>query len=241
MNDKADSIEASSAMPWLVGVVGFALLVLAASYAHAALYKWTDERGVVHYSDQLPADAVNRANYELDRQGRTIRKTEQAHPVVQRVPKTDTEEQKMREAERERMLALRRDRALIESYANENEIDLAKSRALATIDGQVQSAEGLVAQMLKRREELVGKQATYAPRPVPGEIKREIETIDDEVARQHEYIAAKKKESTTIAARYDSDKQRFRELRTPMGADGTSAPGRFADAQGASLEFPNSR
>lgn len=241
MNEQADSIETSSAMPWLVAVVGFAVLVLAASHAHAALYKWTDERGIVHYSDKLPPDAVNRANYELDRQGRTIHKTEQAHPVVQRVPKSETEEQKIREAERERMLALRRDRALVESYANESEIDLAKSRALATIDGQVQSAEGLVAQMLKRREELVSKETTYAPRPVPGEIKREIETIDDELAHQHEYIAAKKKESATVGARYDADKQRFHELRAPVGTDVSNAAGRVADARETALPLTRTR
>ena len=241
MNDKTHSIETSSAMPWLVAVVGFAVLVLVASYAHAALYKWTDERGVVHYSDTLPAEAVNRANYELDQQGRTIRKTAQARPVVQHVPKTDVEEQRMREAERERMLALRRDRALIESYATESEIDLAKTRALATIDGQMQSAEGLIAQMLKRREELQNKQTAYAPRPVPGEIKREIETIDAELARQHEYIAAKKKESATIAARYDADRQRFRELRAPAVSDGANAPGSVADAESTTLPFTNPR
>ncbi len=64
-----------------------ALLITLASSAHAGLYKWTDERGRIHYSDKMPADAVNRASYELNRQGQTVRKTEQARPVVQRVPK----------------------------------------------------------------------------------------------------------------------------------------------------------
>jgi uncharacterized protein DUF4124 len=241
MNRTAQSMEPST--PWLVAALGATLLVLAAGHAQAALYKWTDERGVVHYSDQLPPDAVNRANYELNRQGMTVKKTEQARTIVQRVPRTETDEQKLREAERDRMVALRRDRALIESYANEGEIDLAKSRALATIDGQVQSAEGLVAQMASRREELQNKEATYAPRPIPGEIRREIETIDAEVARQHEFIAAKKRESATIAARYEADKQRFRELRAPApsGSVVTSDDGRYASGQGAALQLTGTR
>jgi hypothetical protein len=210
------------------------LFVAAAGDAHAALYKWTDERGIVHYSDTLPPEAVNRANYQLNQQGIAVRKTEQARPVLQRIPKNETEEQKLREEQRDRMLAERRDRALIESYADEAEIDLAKSRAIATIDGQVQSAEGLVAQMTKRRIELRDKEATYAPRPVPGEIKREIETIDTELGRQNDFIASKKRESATIAARYDADKQRFRELRAPAqsGAVVTSDDGRYARGQG---------
>ena len=53
-------------------------MLAVAKDADAALYKWTDERGIVHYSDQMPADAVNRANQQVNRQGMTVRKTEQA-------------------------------------------------------------------------------------------------------------------------------------------------------------------
>ncbi|HET9748684.1 MAG TPA: DUF4124 domain-containing protein [Casimicrobiaceae bacterium] len=243
MTEQAHSIPFGLSQRWLCAAVGCALLVFAAQHAHAALYKWTDERGVVHYSDQLPPDAVNRASYELNRQGQTVKKTEQTRPVVQHMPKNDTEEQKLREAQREQMLALRRDKALIESYANENEIDLAKSRAVGTIDGQVQSAEGLVAQMTKRRAELVSQEATYAPRPVPGGIKREIETIDAELGRQKDYIEAKKKESASIAARYDADKQRFRELTapSPSGAVVTSDEPRLAGGQRPALKLTSTR
>ena len=219
-----------------------AVFVTIAANAHAALYKWADERGVVHYSDQLPVDAVNRANYELSRSGLTVKKTEQARPVVeQRVPKTESEAQRMRDADRERVIAERRDRALVESYANEGEIDLARSRAVATIDGQVQSATAFIAQMTKRREELEARKATFAPRPVPGAIEREIETIDEELGRQNELIAGKKKESAAVAARYDSDKQRFHELRNPNGSVITSSDGRYSASQPVGMELTNSR
>jgi len=243
MTEHAHSIPFGLSQRWLGAAAGCALLVFTAQYAHAALYKWTDERGVVHYSDQLPADAVNRASYELNRQAQTVRKTEQARPVVQHVPKNDTDEQKLREAQREQMLALRRDKALIESYANEGEIDLAKSRAIATIEGQLQSAEGLIAQMSKRRVDLVNQEATYAPRPVPGGIKREIETIDAELGRQKDYIDAKKRESATIAERYEADKLRFRELTapSPSGAVVTSDEPRVAGGQRPALKLTSTR
>ena len=220
-----------------------AIVAAAAGRAHAALYKWTDEHGIVHYSDKLPVEAVNRANSELSRQAITLHKTEQARPAAQRVAKSgDNDEQKLREAERERVLAMRRDRALIESYANEAEIDLAKSRAMATIDGQLQSAHAFVAQMSKRRRELEDKKPTFAPRPVPGAIVREIETIDAEVARQNESIAAKQKESAGVAARYDADKQRFRELRAGSGGGVvTSSDGRFAANQPVGMELTSAR
>ena len=122
----------------LAGVCLFAVT----SRAEAGLYKWTDERGKIHYSDKIPAEAVNGANLQLNRQGLTIRKTEQVKPSTQPVAKTESDEQRIRQAERDKLLAARRDRALVESYANEKEIDLEKARAVATIDGQVQSEQG---------------------------------------------------------------------------------------------------
>jgi hypothetical protein len=222
----------------LASVCLFAL----ASNADAGLYKWTDDRGIIHYSDQIPADAVNRANLQLNRQGLTVRKTEQARPPPQPVAKTENDEQRIRQAERDKLLAARRDRALVESYTDEKEIDLAKARAVATIDGQVQSAQAYIAQMQKRRDELEGKKGTYAPRPVPGALVLEIETIDAEVARQHEFVAAKKKEAATVAARYDADRQRFLELRSgePSGAVVSTEDGRYSAADPAALKLTRS-
>jgi len=207
-------------------LLGALVAAAIAGNVHAALYKWTDEHGVVHYSDKLPAEAVNRANVELNQQGMAIRKTEQAQAVVARQsPKSDAEEQRLREEQRERLIAARRDKALIESYTNVAEIDLAKSRAVGTIDAQIESANAFVAKMTKQRQELEEKKATFAPRPAPGNIAREIETIDAELGRQNELIASKKKEAASIAARYEADKQRFIELRDPMKGSAVTTGG----------------
>jgi len=236
--DRLRSADVRGSMSLLSAVLLGALLLAIAANAHAALYKWIDASGRVHYSDQLPPDAVNRERFELNRQGLTVRKTEPARRVVQQVPKSEDEQQRAREAARERQLAARRDRAIMESYSNEAEIDLAKGRAVATIEGQVQSAQAFIAQMAKRRSELEGKKATYAPRPVPGSIERELESIDAETDRQNEFIAARRKEAATVAARYESDKQRFRELRTgtPSGSMVSTNDGRFAASQPAGME-----
>ncbi|HEV2686151.1 MAG TPA: hypothetical protein VGW79_05895, partial [Actinomycetota bacterium] len=91
------------------------------------------------------------------------------------------------------------------------------------------------------REELEARKATFAPRPVPGAIEREIETIDEELGRQNELIAGKKKESAAVAARYESDKQRFHELRNPNGSVITSSDGRYSASQPVGMALTNSR
>jgi hypothetical protein len=234
--------EASGSM-WLLPLLLLGAVLVTISFnARAALYKWTDERGVTHYSDKLPIEAVNRANTELSREGITVRKTEPLKAVARALPKTQDDEQRLRLAERERQLAERRDRALLESYTTEAEIDLAKTRAVATIEGQAQSAEAFITQMTKRRGELEAKMVTYAPRPVPGSIEREIETIDSEVVRQNEFIASKRKEAANVGARYEADKQRFHELHgtSPSGLV-TTEDGRYASSAPAAIEPTSAR
>ena len=63
----------------LAGLLLFLALAYAASRdAHGATYKWVDEKGIIHYSDKMPPDAVNRAHVELDRQGRQFKKVDPA-------------------------------------------------------------------------------------------------------------------------------------------------------------------
>ena len=43
-------------------LVAVAATLWAAGHALAATYKWVDEKGVVHYTDKLPPDAVDKAS-----------------------------------------------------------------------------------------------------------------------------------------------------------------------------------
>lgn len=209
-----------------------------ATPANAELYKWTDDRGVIHYSDQMPAEAVNRASQQMSRQGLTIRKVEQARAVTQPVARTASDEQRERQAQRDMLLATRRDRALVESFTSESEIELAKGRAVATIEGQMQSAEAYIATMQKRRLELEAKKGTYAPRPVPGGLVLEAESLDGEIARQHALVAAKQREAAAVAARYEADRRRFRELRgEPSGSIVTTDDRRFSAVEPGAMQL----
>src|SRR5881392_2039600 len=93
------------------------LLLLALAYtasrdAHAVTYKWVDDKGIVHYSDKIPADAVNRGHVELDRQGVQFKKTDRAlTPEEVQARAADTERQ--RQEAKERDVLARRDRALL--------------------------------------------------------------------------------------------------------------------------------
>jgi hypothetical protein len=188
------------------------VLLLAAAGAQAAnMYKWVDDKGVVHYTDKLPADVVDKGSVELSKQGIPLKRTEAAPTPEQRRAK-QLEEERQRQLAREREVVDRRDRALLESYTSPEEIDLARSRALGTLEALMQSAQVYSASLLKRRQELEAQRRTYGDK-VPATVERELDGIGSELARQDALIGERKREIAAVTARYDADKQRWKELR----------------------------
>jgi hypothetical protein len=174
-----DASASASRNDWKRSVVlAVLLLLLALAYtasrdAHAVTYKWVDEKGIVHYADKMPPDAVNRGHVELDKQGVQFKKTDRAlTPDEVRARADDVERQRQETKERE--VLARRDRALLASYTREEDLDLARQRALTTIDGQLQSARVYAAALVKRQQEIVEKKQSYGNKPVPAVLDREI-------------------------------------------------------------------
>ncbi len=181
-------------------------------------YKWVDEKGVVHYTDKMPPEMINKGATVLDKQARPIKKVDPAPTPEQRAAK-EAEEERQKQLARERDVAERKNRALLHSYTSESEIDLAKHRALGTLDTQIASAEGYIVQLDKRKKEAEARKAQLGDKPVPEQLERELMTIDIEHAKQASLISQKKQEKSTITARYDADKQRWRELRAVADAN----------------------
>jgi len=196
-------------------LTGVALLAAALLFvpgaARSATYKWVDDKGVVHYTDTMPPEAVNKGSVQLNKQGIPVKQIDPALTPEQRKAR-EAEEARQREIAREQEEIARRDRALLSSYTTESEIDLTKKRALASIESVAQSARAYGEQLSKRKAEIDAKKASYGGKPVPVALERELEGIDIELARQADLLALKKREVDALVARYDADKLRWREL-----------------------------
>jgi hypothetical protein len=223
-----DASASASRNDWKRSVVLAALLLLlalaytASRDAHAVTYKWVDEKGIVHYADKMPAEAVNRGHVELDRQGMQFKKTDRALTPDEVRARADDAERQRQEAKEHEVLA-RRDRALLASYTREEDLDLARQRALTTIEGQMQSARVYAAALTKRQQEILEKKQSYGNKPVPAVLDRELESVEGELAKTNALMEAKKQESLGVATKYDTDKQRWRILRANAELAGTIA------------------
>ena len=196
-----------------------AALTLASGLARGATYKWVDDKGVVHYTDHMPPEAVNKGTAVLNKQGVTVKKTEPAPTPEQRRAKEE-EEQRQKDQAKQQEESARRDRALLSSYTAEAEIDLARNRSLRTIESVVQSSKAYREQLLRRKADLESRKKTeFANKPVPVTVERELETINAELAKQEDLLALKQKEAVAVNAKYDADKKRWHELVTAKGGE----------------------
>ena len=193
-----------------------------AQAASSTTYKWVDDKGVVHYTDKIPPEAINKGSVQLDKQGVTVKRIEPALTPEQRRVKAE-EEARASQLSKERELVDRRDRALLSTYTMESEIDLARRRALSTIEQQIQSSSAYSIQLNKRKGELEARKAALNGQPAPMVLDRELTNINIELEKQADLVAARQKDVILVNARYDADKKRWRELRAATEAQMTGA------------------
>jgi hypothetical protein len=218
--DAAPAECGRSAAALLVALLLFgAALFLVGGTARAATYKWVDDKGVVHYTDHMPPEAINKGSAQLNKQGVTVKQTEPAPTPEQRRAK-EQEEARQKELAKQQEAAAKRDRALLSSYTSEAEIDLARSRSLRTIESVVQSSKAYTEQLVRRKADLEAKRKTeFAQKPMPAAMERELETINVELAKQEDLLSLKQKETVAVNAKYDADKSRWRELVAAKGGE----------------------
>ncbi|MBS4097888.1 MAG: DUF4124 domain-containing protein [Sulfuricella sp.] len=191
----------------------FLLCLVSLPVSAGTIKKWVDEQGVTHYGDTIPPQYVNQSSTELSSKGVVVKKTERAQTAEER---RAIEEEKVRQQETQvkEQEQQRRDKALLNTYTSEKEIDLSRDRNLQQAEVQTQSAELRIKQVNERlakyRRQADGM--TKAGKPVAADLKQDIDNGEREILHLQESIQQKKKDMEAIRARFEADKQRFREL-----------------------------
>jgi len=203
-------------------LVATTALVAMCGTAGAATYKWTDDQGVVHYSDKVPPEAVSKGATVLDKQGRPVKKIEPA-PTPEQLKAKEAAEEDQRARARVEQDQARRDRALMQSYTTESEIDIAKGRALSTLDAQIKSAQVYSADLTRRQQELKKRKASFGDKPIPIDLERDLTNVDIELSREAALIKQKTEEVAAVTAKYDTEKKRWQEIKADQQRSSAAA------------------
>ena len=188
------------------------------------LYKYTDPAtGKTVYTDKLPTEAAGKANEQLNRQG-TVVKREPAAPTAEALAAREADRKRKLEEELAAKEEKRKNQALLNTYSNEKDIDDARARALQANDEAIKEAERKVADAQKRQKLLASEGEFYQKRPMPGQLKLDIQNNQLELKANGDLLDAKRKETAVINAKYDEDKRRYLEL-SKASTVATAAPG----------------
>lgn len=169
--------------------------------AQAKLYKWVDERGETHYGEVIPPEYADRERIQFDKKGRVVKKEKAA------------EKHKTIEESRAEIEQRRHDKALLNTYANEDEIDLALKRNLQQVEARIQGIHML---QKSAQESLNGfhKEASELPpgKPMPPSLKTDIKAAENRLEKLKTELKDAKEKEASVRAAFEADKQRYREL-----------------------------
>ncbi|CAK0748184.1 putative DUF4124 domain-containing protein [Gammaproteobacteria bacterium] len=204
---------------WLWGGI---LLGLHPGMVEAAnnFFKWTDEKGVIHYGDHVPPEDSQKGRAEVNKYGLTVGVTSAAKTKEQLIE----DERKARiQAEERRKVEeqMAKDRVLLTSYANEKDLEMGRNGKLDALDGIIRITESNIAILRRSMSDMTAQAAERerSGQSVPDDIRRDISSAQDLVTKHDAYIKVKRKEQEELRAQFDADLKRFRELRAMQGIE----------------------
>jgi hypothetical protein len=167
--------------------------------------------GKTFSGDRPPPECANSDIRELNRDG-SLRRIH-ARPLTLEEQRARAYEAKRRFEEEEKLQAQRRrDRSLLDAYADEQEIEVARAKSIETNGLTIARAQARMERLRAERRKLDDEVEFYKKRAVPDHIKRAFVDNDQQMAAEEKIIGEAKAEMQRVNERFDAEKQRFREL-----------------------------
>jgi chromosome segregation ATPase len=198
----------------LITAVAAALLVSTPALHAGKLYKWIDDSGQVRYGDRVPPEYAQRRNETLNSQGivvetKAAQKTKEQLAEEQRVAALQAEEERKQREE------ARKDRILLDTFTNEDEMILTRDGKLEAIEAVIRVTKGRIEKLRQRLSDLTRRAANLerAGRPIAPELSEQIAESRSQIRHNLEYIENRKQEQHAIREKFEHDIKRFRKLK----------------------------
>jgi hypothetical protein len=183
------------------------------------MYKWTDENGIVHYTETIPPEYANRDREVLNDQG--VRVATEEGEVT---PEERAELERLAaiaESERqERLDVARRDRMLLETYISVTDIEDLRDRRIELLGSQIKVTDLYLGNLRKRLVTLQEEASNYKPYTTKPDAPQIPENMAAEMSRTVELIkiyettlARTRADQQKLRESFDKDIARFRELK----------------------------
>lgn len=177
-------------------------------------YRWTDEQGIVHYGDSIPPQYAQKERTVLNGRGVEVRKLD-----AQKTPEQLAEEEHSQQGiAREKQ----HDAFLLNTYTSVKDIEALRDLRLDQLHGQRVAAEQYVDSLHSRLSALQVRAKLFKPyssRPeahrMPDDVAEDLVRTLNELRTQSNALNTKMEAETTLKAQFQSDIERYLELRAP--------------------------
>ena len=180
------------------------------------VYKWVDEKGIVHYGDSIPPQYAKQERRLLNEQGVEVGRLE--------AQKTDAQASAEENARRSIAGARQRDQILLTTYVSEEQLEQLRDQRLDLIEGQVKVTTLYLDTLHDRLERLHTQAQFFKPYssdagagPMPDQLAADLVRTINEIRAQKRNLDGKRKEQTTLREQLQADLQRYRELTAKRG------------------------
>ena len=192
--------------------------------AHA-LFKCVDEKGVTHYGDTMPPQCAKNAVTEMSKQGSVVKQYD-APLTAEQLKAQDVERERRKEHEKKLAEQRLKDHALIATYGSEREFDIARDKDLATLDARKKTLasrnDDVDKQLIKLQNEMefykAGKSKTSKEKEAPPQLVQDFNRAKNDRTNLDHELGKVDTDRTTVAARYDVEKARWKRLKAGMPA-----------------------
>lgn len=192
----------------------FFTLCLCPTLQAGKLYKWVDDEGRVHYSDQLPPADVFRPHDHIDDRG----------IIVDKIGAAKTPEQVLQEKELQRLRRERQrlideqkaeDRVLLRTFRTEDDIIMTRNGQLQAVDSYIQITNSNIKRLKLKLEEMQREAAAreLSGKQISAKFEEELAAKNKALEESYESIINREHDKDRIRKSFAQDLQRFRELK----------------------------
>lgn len=181
-------------------------------------YRCVTKAGRKYYGSTIPPQCKGELIEALSAQGTVLFRIDPPLTEAQKAAKVEEErkaaeaEAAKREAERKAQLQARRDAALLQTYADESDIERVRLRALADNRAAADQVRSRISQLKDRQAKLKKESAKYTSSDMPAKLLQDTRAVSYDLTLQERLLETRQKEAEEINARYDEEKRKYRAL-----------------------------
>jgi hypothetical protein len=198
------------------------LAVMAFVPAAMASYKCVDEKGVTRIGDTPPPECDHVPMYEMSSSGSVLKRIDPT-PSPDQLKNRQEEIEKAKEAEKAAADQKRKDEALLASYSEEKEFDVARDRNVEPLTSRIKNAQDRQQEVDKRIKELEDEMEFYKAGKssksgktveTPPVLVANLDRVRAEKVSLEKSVDSYQQQIEAMKAKFNADKKRWVALKT---------------------------